>query len=294
MKAFKVNLHLLEQCNFNCRFCYAHFAKHTNLKVNDWLEVVDNCMNSAGVSYFNLAGGEPLLFNGLDQLIAHISERGALCSIITNGFRMDEKWIRANVSHLDTIGFSIDSIDEELLRQMGRATHGGKILTKERLAELCSLIKEVNPNCKIKINTVVSAYNKDELLGEFVRSLPISRWKIFRICPFVDAHFSNESCLITDQEYDRYLRNNMLSIGQKILTNSEDQLSRVLKFENGMEVVIEREVRGGYLMIDAGGYLVDDTQNSNYVRVANCLKENFKESIEKLHFAEDLYFSRYA
>lgn len=134
MKAFKVNLHLLEQCNFNCRFCYAHFAKHTNLKVNDWLEVVDNCMNSAGVSYFNLAGGEPLLFNGLDQLIAHISERGALCSIITNGFRMDEKWIRANVSHLDTIGFSIDSIDEELLRQMGRATHGGKILTKERLA----------------------------------------------------------------------------------------------------------------------------------------------------------------
>ena len=33
MNGYKVNLHLLEACNFKCRYCFAHFDKHRILSV---------------------------------------------------------------------------------------------------------------------------------------------------------------------------------------------------------------------------------------------------------------------
>lgn len=62
---------------------------------------------------------------------------------------------------------------------------------------------------------------------------------------------------------------------------------------SSMEIVAERELRAGYIMVDAGGYLVDDTQNSCYTRIINCLDRPFAEGLSELTFMQDLYAARY-
>jgi hypothetical protein len=60
-----------------------------------------------------------------------------------------------------------------------------------------------------------------------------------------------------------------------------------------MDIVCESNLNGTYIMIDAGGYLVDNTKNSNYVRVINCAYTPFSDGISKLTFDSEIYEARY-
>lgn len=44
----------------------------------------------------------------------------------------------------------------------------GKTIPAGRIVELCGLIRKYAPGCRIKINTVVSALNKDEMRLDFI------------------------------------------------------------------------------------------------------------------------------
>ena len=64
-KKYKINLHILEACNFRCLQCFSKFGTEKLLPVTDWMKIVDNCLAGADVSEFNIAGGEPMLYPGL-------------------------------------------------------------------------------------------------------------------------------------------------------------------------------------------------------------------------------------
>ena len=61
-KKYKINLHILETCNFKCRQCFSKFGTEKLLPVKDWEKIVDNCIAGADVTEFNIAGGEPMLY----------------------------------------------------------------------------------------------------------------------------------------------------------------------------------------------------------------------------------------
>lgn len=44
----------------------------------------------------------------------------------------------------------------------------GKTIPAGRVVELCELIRKYAPGCRIKINTVVSVLNKDEMRFDFI------------------------------------------------------------------------------------------------------------------------------
>lgn len=286
----KVNLHLIEACNYKCRHCFAHFDKHKVLDKNQWQKIIYNTVNSGMVSSFNFAGGEPLLYPHLTSLAEYAVSLGCECSIITNGSCIDEEWIRKNAHLFTTIGFSIDSFLPDTLRSLGRCNLRGEILEPERVIRIFALVKKINPSAKIKINTVVSAINKNENLGEFIKKydLPVNRWKILRMARFENECFNNTDITITDEEYSEYVTRNLSSFG--IISSDENVLYHT---SNGMEIVCESDLNGTYIMIDAGGYLVDDTKNSNYVRVINCADTPFAVGLDKLTFKSDIYEARY-
>ena len=60
----------------------------------------------------------------------------------------------------------------------------GKTIPAGRIVELCGLIRKYAPECRIKINTVVSALNKDEVMSAFIDEITADRWKILRMKPF--------------------------------------------------------------------------------------------------------------
>ena len=93
---YVINLHILEACNFKCKYCFAHFDYMKMLPVNVWKHIVDNVANSMYVRRFNIAGGEPMLYPHLDELIQYIKEKGFEVSIITIGFLLSEEFIERN------------------------------------------------------------------------------------------------------------------------------------------------------------------------------------------------------
>lgn len=290
MKKFKVNLHLIEACNYRCRHCFAHFDKHNVLTPEAWKAIIDNAVGSGMVNSFNFAGGEPLLYPHLTSLAEYANSLGCKCSVITNGSYIDEEWIKNNASLFTTIGFSLDSFSPDTLRKIGRCDAKGRILELDRIKKIFTLIKKYNPDIRIKVNTVVSAVNKDENLAELIKlhELPVDRWKILRMAPFENECFSNADITITDEEYAEYISRNLAAFG--LGTISDNVLYTT---DNGMEIVCESNLNGTYIMIDAGGYLVDDTKNTSYVRVINCAETPFPEGISRLTFDSDIYHARY-
>ena len=286
----KVNLHVTEKCNFHCKQCYAKFEEHSAPSTEEWMNIIDNCHSSEMVNAYNFAGGEPLLFKGLNQLIRHAHSKGAAVSIITNGYLINDAWIEENAKYLDTIGFSIDSFSSDTLRNIGRCTCSGKILEPERLADIITKLKAANPKIRIKLNSVVSALNKNENLAEDILSydLPVSRWKLLKMCPFKNENFSNYDLAVSDTEYQNFVHRNTVTL------NAVKSSSMLYNTDNGMEIVAEDRINGGYIMIDAGGYLVDDTLNTNYTRIIDCKTEDFRTGIDRLNLDKELYEARYS
>ena len=202
MEKYKVNLHILEPCNLNCRHCFSHFGSSKTLSLDSWKKIVDNCCSSEMVNGFNIAGGEPLLYPDLEELIRYVSEKEMKCSIITNGTLVTPEWIRRNAKYLETIGFSVDSFNPDALRIMGRINTSGEYLSLMDFCTLYSSIKENNPKCKTKINTVVSSLNKEENLGKVMKELSIfpEKWKILKMRKFENENFSNSSISIPEKE----------------------------------------------------------------------------------------------
>ena len=64
-KKYKINLHILEACNFKCRHCFSKFGTDETLPVEDWKKIVDNCIAVADVAEFNIAGADAV--SGADR-----------------------------------------------------------------------------------------------------------------------------------------------------------------------------------------------------------------------------------
>ena len=288
-KPVKFNLHLIEACNYSCRHCFAKFGSRKMLSFDNWRTIVDNCLRAVPGCSFNIAGGEPLLAPYFHDLVRYCHDRGSKVSVITNGYLITDKWIRENAGILDTLGLSLDSFDEGTLVKMGRCTRSGKILTAGRIKEITTLVKEVNPDCRIKVNTVVCSLNRDEIVREQIMDIPVSRWKIFKMMSFANDSFNNSDIVISDEEYMRYISNNLGTSPEML----KDENSHIFSLSDTCSVVVEKNLDGGYLMIDANGNLVDNTINTNYVPVVNCVTGDVRDGINRLGLDTELYWSRY-
>ena len=290
LKNIKVNMHLIELCNFHCKYCFAHFENHKKLNKENWIKIIDNCVASGIVKEINFAGGEPMLCSYLTDLAEYAAKKGIKCSLITNGSLMTKEWIIKYAGLFTTIGISIDSFSDTTMKSIGRCTTNGKTISGDKIVKITKWIKVYHPDVRIKFNTVVNAYNKNELPAKFFteNNITPNRWKLLKMCPFADECHNNYDLQVSDDEYAAFVAGNLEILGKEFTDfNTKYEIS------DHTEVVAEKDINGAYIMIDAGGYLVDDTQNTSYTRIINCETEIFSEGLKKLTFYEDTYNSRY-
>ena len=285
----KVNLHITEKCNYHCKQCFAKFGSCKDLSLYEWRHIIWNCIHTAGISEFNIAGGEPLIYPYCDELIDFIWECGAKCSLVTNGSLITEDWILTNGHKLDTLGVSIDSLISETNKVIGRVTKSEKILDFEYLKKCLLLLHEINPNCKVKINTVVSKLNKDEILYNEIASCKPYRWKLLRMHILKTDNFDNSDISVTDEEYVDFIRNNVPEYDEEIL---DAYFVKTFLCNNGTTVVFEGDMEAAYIIIDARGFLVDNSDNK-YTDVIDCKIEDFDYGLTKLRLNNEAFWSRY-
>lgn len=288
-KKYKINLHILEACNFKCRQCFSKFGTEKLLPVEDWEKIVDNCIAGADVAEFNIAGGEPMLYPGLAELAKYIRSKGVKVSLITNGSLMNEEWIKNYAGLYETIGFSVDSVNDETNRKIGRCDKNGKPIPAGRIVELCGLIRKYAPGCRIKINTVVSALNKDEVMSDFIDEIAADRWKILRMKPFQYGSFSNLDVQVSDEEFEKFVERNRDRKGKADGVTAEAGMETARR-----EIVVEPDMKASYVLIDSNGCLLDNAVDEmTPVVVCDCLRESFADGMRRLTLDREKYEARY-
>lgn len=181
----KVCWNITSSCNRNCKFCFRE-KDMENLSLDENFCVLDSLVK-LDIDKITYAGGEPLLYDGIEKLFKASKEKGIYNKLNTNGGLLNEDNITKYLKYIDKVGFSIDSSSDEENYFLGRGSSHYK-----HLFDIIPAIKEKYPKIKIEINTVVTGQTVnglDELYSslsnDFIDGI-IDKWKLIRFCPFRD------------------------------------------------------------------------------------------------------------
>ena len=269
---FVINLHITKHCNMKCRFCFGGFeCTKKGLEGDQWGELIEKLADETlhiPNKRINFAGGEPLLFRELPQLIQLAYEKGFEVSLITNGALLTPKFIEETRSYLTCIGISVDSLDTEINQLSGRQV-GRKALTSQDYSDRCRWVKEAG--LKLKVNTLIHRLNASQDFTPLLNQVVIDRWKVLRMLAIENENQEGLDLLPSDEAFDDFVRRHQNY--QPIVENDED-------------------IQEAYFFVSPDGYLMD---NSDHIMkpVANLRIESLSQAIQKLQFNWSSYYKRY-
>ena len=250
-----VNFHLWEPCNMRCRFCFATFqdVKQTvlprgHLPRDQALSVVEQ-LAAAGFDKITFAGGEPTLCPWLGELIELAKRRGLTTMLVTNGSRLlTPGWLDTHSAHLDWVVLSIDSADPRTHERLGRSIAGqaGRALAVDHYLAIAAELRR--RNVRLKVNTVVTAENVEEDMGDLLLALRPERWKVLQVLPIGGQNDGKvESLLIDELTFRRFCARHQRVADAGIALVPEDN----------------EDMTGSYAMVDPAGRFFDNTTGSH-------------------------------
>lgn len=204
-----VNFHFSRKCNYECGFCF-HTAKTSHVPGLPDAKKALTLLKCEGMRKLNFAGGEPFLYpRFLGEMLIFCKEELGLesVSIVTNGSKVTESFLRKYHKYIDILAVSCDSFDEATNKRIGRGT-GNHLASVQNVATLCKKY-----NIPFKINTVVNKFNYQEDMNASIQLLSPFRWKCFQVLvvpgennPHVTPEALRDASefIITDEEYETF------------------------------------------------------------------------------------------
>lgn len=178
----KVCWNLTNICNEDCVFCFRDLVESA-ISLEDNMNIL-NKLSLLDVSSITYAGGEPLLYKGIKELLAYSRSLGIKNNLITNGSLLNKDNIKEYLCNVDKLTFSIDSPSEYVNESNGRGKNH-----YQHIKELLPYIKREFPNLVLEINTVATNMDLQEVdfmfeaIGSELSFYGIKKWKISRFCP---------------------------------------------------------------------------------------------------------------
>ncbi|MBP2630522.1 MAG: radical protein [Firmicutes bacterium] len=174
------------KCNMNCTHCSnaCYEKKDRALTPNDVANIARQA-DELGLAQFSISGGEPLLFDDLDEVVAAIDPKRFHISISTNGFFLD----LAKAKHLKSIGvdkvkISVDSIDEKIYAETRLQTESYskafQALFNAQEAGLQAVVQTVitHQNCKTKETEKLAQFCQENGFNmDILVARAIGRWE---------------------------------------------------------------------------------------------------------------------
>jgi radical S-adenosyl methionine domain-containing protein 2 len=268
-----VNYHLTKACNMKCKFCFATFKDIPNIKidVNHSKELI-TAFAEYGFTKITFVGGEPTLVRDLPELLEYAKKKGLITSFVTNGALLaKQEMFDVLTSNVDWIGLSIDSLDADTNLKSGRHLRKDIVLDRSYYKELSLRISEAQ--IKLKINTVVSAYNWQENISDFIDEVNPSRWKLMQAISVSGQNSHEEGFQIKPWQYKSFIERNQPRNGLAPIHESEDL------------------IRGSYIMVSPDGKFFD-SETGEYQYSDSILKVGVSEAIGQIHFNNDKFLLR--
>jgi radical S-adenosyl methionine domain-containing protein 2 len=276
------NWHITEKCNYSCHYCFSKWRHFQEIWKDKYLvESLFNALSKSRLSRnfsefdfvnkkvrINFAGGEPLVLGShLKEIISSATTRyGFECSIITNGSLLEKNM--EIVSMLSIVGISVDSFSVDTNNKIGRATDQNIILDYETLVKMVKDIRQINPDCIIKFNVVVNAFNWNEVIIPELQTLGPDKIKVFRQLPF------GSHCGILDEQYINF------SIINK------DRIGNVW-YEDNVDMT------NSYLMIDPSGRFFQNGNPLEYHYSDAIYDTGLENALAQIIFNKRIFMQRY-
>ena len=280
-----VNWHVSPICNYRCQGCYSAWERQEEAWYNpaNVRKVIENIARyhserlGSGAPPWRLSvvGGEPILFQKKTQFVVETAHAyGAEVSVITNGSHLENVFPFARL--LSQVGVSLDSFTHETNLKIGRQCNGRTLSFNEVSAKLNSL-RAVNPDIRLKVNTVVNQNNFAETLVDKVAALGVAKYKILRQMPFGDCKG------VTDEQFYTFLRNNY----------REDRFGDSSGLKRYIFVEDNSVMSQSYIMVSPAGTLFQNG-GAEYRYSRPLMDVPFETALEEVGFAEEKFFDRYA
>ena len=284
-----INWHITEACNFACRYCYAKWEKpdasreliHDLPRSTQLMSELRTFFATANLTNplsqkiqwrsirLNFAGGEPLLYD--QQVLRTIKvarDLGFSVSMITNASRLNTGLIRELAPQLSLLGVSVDSTNAARNRKIGRCDKQGQVLSVNTLAKNIRTGREINPDLRIKINTVVNALNFDEDMTDLIRELNPEKWKVLRMLPTVTNDLN-----ISDAQFSAFI---------------DRHASLPLSIEDNVDMT------KSYIMIDPQGrFFQNDADTRGYRYSHPIIDVGAEQAFSQVSLSTDRYLARY-
>ena len=218
---------LTDRCNFRCLYClpeteaaqnfyrghWAHLPNSTPI-VQQWVprthllsfEEIERIVRVAvqlGIQKIRLTGGEPLLRNDVDHLVARIANIPGIedLAMTTNGFLFADKAKALRDAGLRRVSFSLDSLDRDNFRKITGRDGLESVLTSIQLAQELGF----EP---VKVNAVVIRdinLHEIEALADFAREKNLSM-RFIEFMPLDSARAWQKEMVVSGAEILQRLR----------------------------------------------------------------------------------------
>jgi len=151
---------LTYRCPLRCVYCSnpTDFAAHKDaLSTEDWKRVLTEA-DELGVMQLNLTGGEPLLRNDLEEIVAHAAGLGLYTNLITSGLPLvRERLVALRDAGIDSVQLSIQDVEKESSERIaGRESFAHKL-------DVAAWVQELG--IPLTVNTVLHRENIGHVPG---------------------------------------------------------------------------------------------------------------------------------
>lgn len=259
-----------------CKFCFATFQDVKNsilpkghLSKHSAIEIIKLLAN-AGFKKITFAGGEPTLCPWLPELISEAKSFNMTTMIVTNGSKLNHKFLDSQKETLDWIAISIDSLNEKTNLISGRATKNAKVLSCN---DYDTITDQINKNgYGLKINTVVNRYNYQENMSNFINHANPKRWKVLQVLPVEGQNDKMiDEMQITQNEFQYFIK-------------THNQINSMVSEDNN-------EMRSSYVMIDPAGRFFNNSQgHHNYSHPI--LNIGIEKALSEMNYNFDKFIKR--
>jgi radical SAM protein with 4Fe4S-binding SPASM domain len=166
----RIDLALTYRCNNNCGHCYAGGPRQTKeLSTAEWKTIIDKA-HKFEVPNIVFTGGESLMRDDLEELVAHAEKLGIVTGLITNGRLLTKERVASlKKAGLDYVQITIESHDPKIHNAMCRS---------ETFDETVAGIKNVVNELYTTTNTTITPANKDTIVDllPFLHKLGVKRF----------------------------------------------------------------------------------------------------------------------
>ena len=189
---------------------------------------MEKVWHSGRVCKITFTGGEPMLYaRDLISMLETCHRLGFETSVTSNGTLLTAEWLARAQPHLSFMGFSIDTLDDDLNKMHGRYAENG--LGSRQAAHALEMICEcARLGIPYKINTVITrlACERGDLsLAQRISSgLPgnFLRWKIIRCTAPPTARLGADNFRPSDDQWSRFKTSVLELVSTTIIPHDEE------------------------------------------------------------------------